>query len=187
MIFTAKYKNCRSDNGISISGDKGKKVGYKGESYPKLAPKKDFWNVWYENKDKLDELSNTKYYIEKYYQEVLSKLDPYAVAMDLEGKVLLCYEDNLEFCHRHLVSAWLELLLGIDVPEIKQDVDKKYTCLPKPMYIKDMLEEVIKENTDSREFDDYTEAILSICDMRETAKRIEIKNKENNKSKVKRY
>ena len=29
-----------------------------------------------------------------------------------------CYEDNMEFCHRHIVAAWLELSLGIEINEI---------------------------------------------------------------------
>ena len=36
----------------------------------------------------------------------------------LKDKVLLCYEDPLLFCHRHIVAAWLESELGIIVPEV---------------------------------------------------------------------
>ena len=29
----------------------------------------------------------------------------------LDNSILLCYEDNNQFCHRHLVAAWFELFL----------------------------------------------------------------------------
>src|SRR5574344_2622077 len=189
MIFTASNQNCKGNNTISIK-ECDKFISNNIKSI------------------------NIKEYIQNYYQNILAKLDPYEVSMDLEGKILVCDNSSID---RYIISAWLELLIGINVPDVKHNINKQYTCLPKSIYIKDMLEEVIKENTDmngftslralyifnksvelenmykkpldtdSREFDDYTEVILSICDMRETAKRIEIKNKENNKSKVKRY
>lgn len=46
-------------------------------------------------------------YEKNYRKEVLDKLDPAAVAKELDGKVLCCYEKSDNFCHRHLVAAWL--------------------------------------------------------------------------------
>jgi len=67
-------------------------------------------------------------YTERYQAEVLDKLDPLTVVMDLdrlcylpEGPVeaiLLCWEPPGAFCHRRLVAAWLETALGIVVPEL---------------------------------------------------------------------
>ena len=65
------------------------------------------------------------------YDRILERLDPRVVAADLRdlagaGKapVMVCWEGAAEieaaksWCHRHLVAAWLEAALGIEVPEI---------------------------------------------------------------------
>ena len=46
-------------------------------------------------------------YFHYYKQETLDKLNPHVVAKDLNNKVLLCYEKSTDFCHRHIVAAWL--------------------------------------------------------------------------------
>jgi len=48
---------------------------------------------------------------------VLSKLDPQRLYEDLDGSILLCWENSDQFCHRHIVAMWLEKNLGIEVPE----------------------------------------------------------------------
>lgn len=62
-----------------------------------------------------------------YATGVLYKLQPVSVYRDMEkiavdnGKdkiVMMCYESPDQFCHRHLVSHWLEQELGIDVKEV---------------------------------------------------------------------
>jgi hypothetical protein len=63
-------------------------------------------------------------YKKRYYEEVLSKLDPEQVASDLEGSVLLCHEKDSTFCHRKIVAEWLEAALGIKVPEMEHAVNK---------------------------------------------------------------
>ena len=37
-IFTGSYNNCKLGDLVSISGDKGRSVGFEGNSYTKLAP-----------------------------------------------------------------------------------------------------------------------------------------------------
>ena len=59
--------------------------------------------------------------------------------------VLLCYEDAPLFCHRHIVAAWLELTLGISVPEVAL-VDNKIIFLEHPSYIKKELIQVMKND-----------------------------------------
>jgi uncharacterized protein (DUF488 family) len=39
--------------------------------------------------------------------ETLDKLNPKLVGDMLQNKVLLCYEKSSDFCHRHIVAAWL--------------------------------------------------------------------------------
>lgn len=99
---------------------------YKGAQYKKLAPKYDFFMKWKETHD-------NDYYIKCFNEEVLANLIPHHVYDDLfdiaedfvnelpENDIrkqhqklkfpyviaLICYEKPDDFCHRHLVSDWL--------------------------------------------------------------------------------
>jgi hypothetical protein len=144
-IYTGSYKNCHSDNCISISGDHGQKIGYIGPSLPILAPKKDFWMHWHNNIGVIPESENTYFYVKSYYEQVLSKIDPdFLLGLLDDQSTLLCYEDNLDFCHRHLVAFWLELTTNIKTYEISS-IGNYITILPRPNYLKDILIKVIEE------------------------------------------
>ena len=153
MISTSSYKNWQSDKytTYSISGDCGKDAGYKGKYFRELAPKLSFWKVWHKNIGILPEEENNRYYVEEYYKQVLSKLDPEKIYNKLDNSILLCYEENTEFCHRHIVAAWLELLLNINVLE-KKAIDYNVEVVKKPDYIKEYLEDVMKKNLNMRGF-----------------------------------
>ena len=140
MIYTSSYSNCNTNeyNLVSISGDRGKSVNFNGDYFPELAPKKTFWEVWHNNIGKVGYDNNNKYYIEEYYNQVLSKLNVENVYKELDNSILLCYESNAEFCHRHIVAAWFELLLGVDVKEViisESNIKELY----RPNYIKQYL------------------------------------------------
>ena len=153
MINTANYESFASSiyKVVSISGDKGKSVGFEGKCYSKLAPKKAFWSVWHKNIGKIPEEENTRYYIEEYYKQVLAKLDAEKVYDELDYSILICYEDSEEFCHRHIVAAWFELFLGIKVPEVKV-TEFRIQEMKRPENIKTILENVIKENLNMKGF-----------------------------------
>ena len=121
MISTSGYNNWQSNQYItySISDDREKSVNYKGRCYSKLAPKLSFWKIWHDNIGKVSAEENNRYYVQEYWNQVLSKLDPQQVYDELDYSILLCYESNTEFCHRHIVAAWFEILLGINVFEKK--------------------------------------------------------------------
>ena len=109
MIYTsyfANMKNIPSDVvPIAICGKAPD--GYKGLQYKKLAPMLGFFLVWQRNHD-------NAYYTKRYHEEVIDQLDIREVLLDLHkmsgGKdmVLLCYEKPGDFCHRHIVRAWLK-------------------------------------------------------------------------------
>ena len=84
---------------------------YKGALYKKLAPP---WEIV--------KIGDEATFRRLYHEMVLSHLNPFHVADDLEGKVLLCWEHPGQFCHRRLVAEWLEKNLLIEVPEL--DVTK---------------------------------------------------------------
>lgn len=153
MISTCSHKNYKSDlyNTFAISGNRGKDVGYNGKCFQKLAPKLSFWKIWHDNIGVVSEEENNKYYIEEYYNQILSNLNPEEIYKELYNSILLCYEDNTEFCHRHIVAAWLEILLDIEVPEIKVE-GYHIENIERPEYIKEYLEEIMKKNTNMRGF-----------------------------------
>lgn len=153
MIKTSSYENFKSSlyKTVSISGDGGKSAGYDGAYYSKLAPKLSFWKKWHDNIGIVPEEENNRYYIEEYYKQVLSKLNPETVYKDLDYSVLLCYEDPDEFCHRHIVASWFELFLDEEVCESALD-GFKIIDVDRPKYIKQILEEVIKKEKNMRGF-----------------------------------
>lgn len=148
MIRTSSHNNCKTDKYrlVSISRNKGKDANYEGECFTDLAPGRDFWYIWHNNIGKVPEVENNRFYIEKYYDTVLSKLDPKETYKKLDDGILLCYEDSYELCHRHIVAAWFELYLDVIVPDVKVN-DIVIEEQEKPAYIKDMLKDIIKEKT----------------------------------------
>jgi hypothetical protein len=82
--------------------------------FTELAPQRGWWDLWHKLfiKD-LNSDESRYWYKDKYYITILKKLDPkdiYDKLMKLSNGndvVLLCYEEPDKFCHRHLVSEWL--------------------------------------------------------------------------------
>ena len=71
-------------------------------------------------------------------------MDPEKVFRELDNSVLLCYEPNTEFCHRHIVAAWFEILLEEYVPEVK--FTDHLELVSRPEYIKEYLEAIIRKS-----------------------------------------
>ena len=177
IIFTAKYDNVKNGNHISVSGDRGKKIGYEGNSLSILAPKLEFWKVWHDNINKISEQENTIYYVRNYYNRVLKNLDPEILLESLPNKtILLCYEDSKDFCHRHLIAFWLELFLDIETYEIKEVENYKIQIQERPEYLKEILENVIKEDYNMHGFNSIRAAYLF-----EGAEQLERSIEESNK------
>lgn len=153
MIRTSNYDNFKDTlfKTCSISGNKGVDAGYEGNYYSRLAPKRSFWKIWHDNIGKISEEENNKFYIEQYYDLVLSKLDVEEVYNDLNYSILLCYGDSNMFCHRHIVAAWIELLLDEKVAEVNV-IDGKIVEVEKPDYIKEYLEEIMKSKINMKGF-----------------------------------
>jgi len=144
-IFTGNYYECKAGNLISISHDKGKSAGFTGKTISELAPKRQFWDIWRDNIGKISEEENNRYYIEEYYKQILSKIDIEELLKDQQNPILLCYEKEQEFCHRHIVAEYIEYKYGIKVRDIKIDENLKITENKRPKYIKEFLLEAIKK------------------------------------------
>ena len=144
-IFTGNYEECKIGNLISISGDRGKQAGFEGKAISKLAPKREFWNIWHDNIGKITEEENTKYYIEQYYKQVLSKVNIEELLKDEKDPILLCYEKGKDFCHRHVLAEYIELTYGIKVRDIKIDEKLNIEENERPEYIKEILKSVMSK------------------------------------------
>lgn len=98
---------------------------YGGFRYRDLAPRYAFFNEWKHGSRRGD----NAWYIERFNEEVLARLDPATVLADLSAFcedisriILLCYEKPSDFCHRHLVADWLRAN-GTDCTEYVQQVE----------------------------------------------------------------
>lgn len=143
-IYTGNYEECKAGNLISISGDRGRKVGFTGKAIPALAPKRFFWEVFANNIGKIPEEDNIRYYIEQYYDMVLSKVDIEKLLEDEIDPILLCYEKGQDFCHRHVLAEYIELKYGVDVKDITINEELEVKENERPKYIRAMLEDVIR-------------------------------------------
>ena len=181
MICTSSYNDWKSDKyrTYSISGNNGKDVNYQGKCYSKLAPKLSFWKTWHDNIGKISEEENNRYYVHEYWNQVLSKLDPEKVYNELDNSALLCYEQNTEFCHRHIVAAWFEILLDEKVPEMKAN-GNQLEELDRPEYIKQYLEDEMKLNRNMRGFESLRALYLFEKSEKLEAKADELEEKTGN-------
>ena len=150
-IMTGNYDNCKTGNLVSVSFDEGRKALFDGASRPDLATEIDFCKLANENINKM---------ITEYYLQILSNIDPLELYESLDNEtILLCYEDSLELCHRHLIAFYLELFLGIKTSEVKVNSKRQtYHTLNRPDYLKNELERIIKDNYDMHSFTDIKDA-----------------------------
>lgn len=147
-IFTGNYGECKIGNLISISGDRGKSVGFTGKSIPQLAPKRKFWEIWHNNIGKIPEEQNNRYYIEEYYKQVLSQIDIEEVLKDEKDPILLCYEKEGQFCHRHVLAEFVNLKYGIYVPDISISEGLEIIEHKKPEYIRQILRKLMEKEVE---------------------------------------
>ena len=144
-IFTGNYFECKSGNLISISKDKGKDAGFNGKSMLEFAPKESFFRIWRNNIGKIPEEDNLRYYTNEYYKQVLSQINIPELLENEKDPILLCYEKNQQFCHRHLLAQYIELMYGTKVRDIKIDENLNIEENMRPDYIKAMLERAMLE------------------------------------------
>jgi hypothetical protein len=107
MIFTSNFKTAgHLLQAVAIS--RGLPRGWQGRAYRPLAPS---WG--------LVKVTDQVQFIRLYKAQVLGTLDAGQVLRDLgdDNFIMLCWEPPGEFCHRRVVAAWLQKILGLEVPE----------------------------------------------------------------------
>lgn len=116
-MFTSSYSSVPDSNPGAISISLGPPRDKLYSRYKPLAPGSWFRTASFDG------------YLRLYYQEILLRLDPNKVWCELHEladsaqPMLLCYENNRDFCHRRLAAMWLETELGLPAPilEIQRD------------------------------------------------------------------
>lgn len=121
MIYTSYFANLKNiPSGIicySIAGENPKWYteieDYRHRTCPRLAPRRTWWNEWHDRFSENPNSDESKaWYSGKYRATVLNGLNADAFVRMLcdhndNDICLLCYEKPEDFCHRRLVSDWL--------------------------------------------------------------------------------
>lgn len=110
-IYTTYFANIRNlpPDVIPISVALYPPKGYSGLTYPPLFPTPEILKL-----AKSGNLPPEKY-IPLYRHQVLDHLDLQKVIQDLQNMshdkdiALICYEKPSDFCHRHVISHWMNI------------------------------------------------------------------------------
>lgn len=107
MIYTSYFSSKKYNREAGVSIARYNKF-WQGSVCLDLAPSPELLAWW---KSLSEDLQKEEYYQQIYFthykMETLDKLNPKLVGDMLQNKVLLCYEKSSDFCHRHIVAAWL--------------------------------------------------------------------------------
>ena len=124
-IYTTYFANIRNlpDNVVPISITLKSPPGWAGAELKKLAPPYQLLKTYKQStmSINIDKNDVYVYYIKRYFESVLSQLDPESVLSELEllaeerycgsdkdyDIALVCFESPVDFCHRHIVAEWL--------------------------------------------------------------------------------
>ena len=185
MICTANYSSKFNSNTrvVSISLDGGNEAGFRGEVCSKLMPTKNSFDMWKNNPTKRTTKNNNTFFAEDFYKQVLSKLDPQEVYDSLDGAILLCEGDAKDFSPRQVVAAWFELLLDMEIPEVKSNGGKIEFC-ERDKTAKEILFNILKEKYKGSGCNSVRAAylnekarqiIVASFDVRDEAKKSELK------------
>lgn len=140
MISMSIYENYNSDKyrtyNISLNYCKDNE-----ECCSELAPKISFWKKYQDNIGSISEEENKKIYIQEYWNQVLSKLDPEKVRREINNSILV----SPDVTTGYVVAAWFEILLGVEIREIKVS-DYEIKTIERTNDIKQILEDTIRSN-----------------------------------------
>lgn len=155
MLKTCSYNNFNSKvyKTLSLSEEETRRINTKKcqDLTPPIGFKEEILKLI--DEDKID------FYIKKYYDEILSFLDPEETYNKLNFITLLSADDNLESLNRDIVAAWFELFLNTYVPEVSI-AGFSLTVVKRKNNIKERLEKYIKENYAMHDFETIHDAYL---------------------------
>lgn len=155
-IYTGSKENCKEGNLILINESSD-------DSKYRVIDKLNFNEELVESLPDIDsgmqEIIKSFYCSELYYNKVLKYIDPIELLEELgDNPILVSSKESKEFDYRHLIALYLELFLGIKSKEILIDENGNIKNIPRPDYLKSMLESVIKRNYPMNGFDNIKDA-----------------------------
>ena len=104
MIYTSYFANMRKmtdeQKARCMSIARYTPKGVKIPINTMLAPKWDILKKYKEDKD-------TNAFVVA-YKEQLAALNADTIAKTMDGRILICYEKNGDFCHRHILARWFK-------------------------------------------------------------------------------
>ena len=155
-IYTGSKENCKEGKLILINESSD-------DSKYRVIDKLNFNEELAESLPDIDsgmqEIIKSFYCSELYYNKVLKYIDPIELLEELgDNPILVSSKESKEFDYRHLVALYLELFLGIKSKEILIDENGNIKNIPRPDYLKSMLESVIKRNYPMNGFDNIKDA-----------------------------
>jgi len=101
MIYTSNFANLKNlDKEKCISIARGTPSFFNGEICLSLLPT---WNMIMDHKNK--KITDEQYTL--LYYEILKKIDPQEIIDKYDEKIFLCWCAKNKFCHRHIVTEWL--------------------------------------------------------------------------------
>lgn len=118
-IYTSNYTR-QCDNPKSVAISRKPPEWYKGGHLIELSPTWDIITAL--RSGKIDEAQYTKEYLLQLKQR---KIDPELITQLPDGTMLLCYESPTDFCHRHILTMWIENKTGVIIPEWKNEKEEK--------------------------------------------------------------
>ena len=83
---------------------------------------------------------------------MLSKINLEELLKDEKDPILLCFEKEQQFCHRHVLAEYIEIKYGIKVRDIKIDKNLNIIENKRPEYIREILSNIIEKEKE-QEFD----------------------------------
>lgn len=155
-IYTGSKENCKEGNLILINESSD-------DSKYRVIDKLNFNEELVESLPDIDsgmqEIIKSFYCSELYYNKVLKYIDPIELLEELgDNPILVSSKESKKFDYRHLVALYLELFIGIKSKEILIDENGNIKNIPRPDYLKSMLESVIKRNYPMNGFDNIKDA-----------------------------
>ena len=82
------------------------------------------------------------------YWNMVHGNNPEEVLKDEKDPILLCYEKEGQFCHRHVLAEFVNLKYGIYVPDISISEGLEIIEHKKPEYIREILQKLMEKEVE---------------------------------------
>lgn len=139
MIYISTFNNWKTDEYETI---------FLSSKIPFLINNFSFFNAWKNNIFNLSKEANNELYIQKYWEEILSKLDPREIYDKLNLDKIILLDNDID---SNIIASWFDLFLNEEIIEVKYS-NFKIKQIIRTEYVKNQLEKCIKLTKDMHNF-----------------------------------